>query len=158
VPDPGQPARAAMYFPPAALLMRALRITPARLDGTTRIGVPAAALKLLLMQMAALMPFDADFYRARNPDLAPLSDAGLHQHFFTHGWFEGRAGAPVPLDEAHYLAASPQARAALADGRVASAAEHFLAVGAAEGIAPNKAMEQQAALWRQVLAQADPLL
>ncbi|GAB4301911.1 MAG: hypothetical protein Fur0025_42390 [Oscillatoriaceae cyanobacterium] len=50
--------------------------------------------------------FDADYYRAANPDMAQLSDADAFTHFQTKGLDEGRRFSPI-LDLDYYRSHNP---------------------------------------------------
>lgn len=82
--------------------------------------------------------FNAEWYLARNPDVAAAVDAGLmsaYSHFMQFGISENRA--PLSLfDSDFYLARNPDVAAAVAAGTM-SAVEHFLMFGQGEPRAIN---------------------
>ena len=57
---------------------------------------------------AAAQPFDPEFYLRHYPDVAEAHGSGaiadLRAHFVEQGYFEGRCGAPPPVNEAYYNA------------------------------------------------------
>lgn len=72
--------------------------------------------------------FDANFYRAANPDLVGLNDAQALSHFLTSGLDEGRAFSPF-ADLNFYRSSNPN----LASFNNQQAYEHLRNFGVAEG-------------------------
>ena len=111
-----------------------------------------AARKRVARYDPRLPAFDSAFYLAANPDVATAVAAGhfvsAYQHYATAGRAEGRAYSatqagrtPVPtdgsFDEAWYLLAFPDVAKAVAEGGIASAYDHWLDMGHAEGRPPH---------------------
>ncbi len=94
--------------------------------------------------------FDEAFYLEKYPDVAQAVAAGAYSsglaHFISNGRAEGRSGIPaqgeIPaddvssFDEAWYLENNPDVAKAVADGRFASAYQHWTMDGRAEGRIP----------------------
>jgi hypothetical protein len=142
-------------LPHIDIVLRALRITRERLDARAKIAIDAPLAKHLVAQLAAMVPFEEDFYRRTYPDLAEARDRGdiadLHRHFVETGFMEGRFGCDPGVDEAFYLALYPDVQQAISAGGVGSATEHFLRSGAAEGRAPNAGAAPEVIRWMAVL-------
>ena len=143
------------YLPHIDLLLHALRIPRDRLNGRGKIAIDAPLLRALLQESVAHLPFSPAFYRAAYPDIAAAEAAGqipdLHRHFVETGYFEGRHGAPPPLDEAYYAARYPDVAQAIARGETGSGAEHSLRAGAAEGRATSAAAQADTDRWLNLL-------
>lgn len=96
------------------------------------------------MAQARFPLFDADWYLARNPDVAAAVDAGLftaEQHFQGFGRLEGRSPGPL-FDTDFYLATNPDVAAAVADGLI-SAFDHFVNFGYSESRSPLSAFDPE---------------
>jgi hypothetical protein len=143
------------YFPHVDLLLQSMRIDRNRLNGRGKVAIDAPVLRRLLQQAVAHLPFSAEFYADTYPDIAAASAAGqiadLHRHFVETGYFEGRLGAPPPLDDAFYLATYADVAEAVADGQVSSPADHYRRSGAAEGRAPSPALAEEVGRWMGLL-------
>ena len=140
------------YVPHIDLLMASLRITRDRLHSRSKIAIPAGLLKKLLTEVARAQTFDEAFYRHMYPDLASAHDTGqvkdLHAHFIEAGWLEGGLGADPGVDEVLYLRENQDVRQAVASGTVASATDHYLRSGAAEGRVTRAGVAEDVARWR----------
>ncbi len=132
-----------------------MRIDRNRLNSRGKIAIDAPVLRRILQQAVAHLPFSAEYYAATYPDIAAASAAGqipdLHRHFVETGYFEGRLGAPPPLDDSYYLATYPDVAAGVADGQVESPADHYRRSGAAEGRAPSPELAEEVARWMGLL-------
>ncbi|MCG8457391.1 MAG: glycosyltransferase [Holophagales bacterium] len=84
--------------------------------------------------------FDAAWYSAHYPDVAPEVAAGLWkdplEHYLHRGMAEGRNPNPV-FEERWYLETNADAASAVARGDLRSGAEHFLRFGRAAGRTPS---------------------
>jgi hypothetical protein len=143
------------YVPHIDLLLQALRINRERLASKSKVAVDARLLRALLQGLAETIPFSAEFYLESYPDIAAAHAAGeignLQRHFVELGYFEGRMGAPPPVDEAFYTGLYKDVAAAVQRGEVASAREHYLRAGASEGRVPNEAARSAVEGWGGVL-------
>ncbi len=132
-----------------------MRIDRARLNGRHKVAIDAPVLRRIIQAAIAAMPFSAEFYRTAYPDIAAAADAGqivdLHQHFVQTGYFEGRAGHPVAVDDAYYTGSHPDVAEAIARGDVAGAGAHYLGTGAAEGRVPHPALTAEVTEWVNLL-------
>ncbi len=95
------------------------------------------------ISIAAPIPTRAGGGRRRIPD--------LHRHFVETGFFEGRLGAPPPVDESYYRGLYKDVAAAIARGDVDFGAEHYVRSGAAEGRVPSADLKQEIDGWMSVL-------
>lgn len=90
---------------------------------------PSAELKAL---------FQEDWYLGAHQDLAVLAAEGQPgrgwQHFYDHGYAEGRAA--FPFDAAWYLGAYPQAVIEIEKGLARTPQDHYARYGAARGYLP----------------------
>lgn len=143
------------YFPHVDLLLQSMRIDRNRLNGRGKIAIDAPVLRRILQQAVAHLPFSADYYADTYPDIAAASAAGriadLHRHFVETGYFEGRLGAPPPLDDAYYRATYTDVAEAVANGQTPSSAEHYRLSGAAEGRAPSPELAEEVGRWMGLL-------
>ncbi len=149
MPDP-------IFVPHIDLLLRSLKVSRERLASRSKVAIDTRVLRVLLQSLAEQLPFDAEFYLARNPDLAAAHETGkiadLHRHFVETGFLEGRVGAPPAVDEAYYLAAYKDIGPALRRGDIASATDHYINSGAAEGRVPSEELRPQVERWAVALA------
>jgi hypothetical protein len=143
------------YVPHIELLLRALRINRDRLNSKSKIAIDAKLLRTLLETIAAAQDFSEEFYLGTYPDIAEAHAAGqitdLKRHFVELGFFEGRMGAPPPVDESYYLGLYKDIEAAVQHGDVKSGAEHYMRSGAAEGRIPSAELLDQVNAWMSVL-------
>ncbi len=95
----------------------------------------------LLMPFLEKVKFDANFYRAKYPDLAEAEARGvitdLHEHYLRFGYFENRLPSPVVVDGAYYARQYPDVAVAILENRAPSAQAHFEQVGFREGRLPR---------------------
>jgi hypothetical protein len=142
-----------MYVPSADSLMAALNASRADLNGSGRITVPAALLKLLLQIALATTEFNEQGYLDQNPDVAKAVAHGeiesAHMHYIGFGYFEGRQGGGPKVDHGWYLRNYPDVGHAVRDGRVKSAEAHFNSIGGGEGRSPAAEYEAEAAQWKK---------
>jgi hypothetical protein len=143
------------YFPHLDVVLQAMRISRERLNGRSKVAIDAKLLRRILQCVAMHLPFQEEFYRRSYPDIAQAAAAGhipdLHRHFVETGFFEGRLGAPPPVDEAFYCATYKDVAAAIARGEVRSGAEHYLRSGAAEGRVPSADLKPEIDGWMGLL-------
>lgn len=143
------------YLPHISLLLQAMRVNQDRLNSKSKIAIDAKLLRALLQTIVAKLPFSAEFYAETYPDLADAYDAGkipdLHGHFIESGFFEGRVGAPPPVDEAYYIGLYRDVATAVERGDVLSGTEHYVRAGAAEGRIPNARLKPVVDHWNGIL-------
>lgn len=146
---------ASEYLPHVDLLLQAMRINRERLNSRSKIAIDAKLLRALLQAVVVRLPFSAEFYARSYPDIAAAAAAGqipdLHRHYVETGYFEGRMGAPPPVEDEYYIAAYKDVAQAIQRGDVASASEHYLRSGASEGRVPNAALKADVDQWMSVL-------
>ena len=143
------------YVPHIELFLQALRINRERLNSRSKVAIDAKLLKTLLQTIVECAPFSEEFYLRTYPDIAEAHAAGdltdLRRHFVEHGWFEGRAGAPMEVDAAWYTRRYQDVGQAVLRGEVKSVADHFRQSGYAEGRSPAPALEPVIERWLSVL-------
>ena len=143
------------YLPHVDLMLQAMRINRDRLNSRSKIAIDAKLLRLILQSAVAHLPFSPEFYRRTYPDIADAAAAGqipdLHRHYVETGFFEGRIGAPPPVDEAFYTGMYPDVAQAVLRGDVASGREHYLRSGVAEGRVPSEQLRPDVEAWLSVL-------
>jgi hypothetical protein len=139
------------YLPHVDLFLRALRINRERLSSKSKIAIDAKLLRHLLQALVAEAPFSGEFYLENNPDVAAAHAQGqitdLHAHYVDQGYFEGRPGAPPPVNEAFYAATYRDVAEAVQRGDVKSGAEHYMRSGAAEARLPNPEIKGAIESW-----------
>lgn len=143
------------YLPHVDLMLQAMRINRDRLNSRAKIAIDAKLLRMIIQSVVVHLPFSAEFYRRTYPDIAEAAAAGqipdLHRHFVETGFFEGRVGAPPPVDEAFYTGLYPDVAQAVLRGEVASGREHYLQSGIAEGRVPSERLRPDVEAWLSVL-------
>lgn len=143
------------YLPHIDLLLQALRVNRERLNSKSKIAIDAKLLRGLIQAVVARTPFSGEFYLHTYPDIAEAHISGdipdLQRHFIESGFFEGRFGAPPPVDEAFYTSFYKDVGQAVARGEIASGTEHYLRQGAAEGRIPNRQIKPEVDYWMSVL-------
>jgi hypothetical protein len=75
----------------------------------------------------------------------------VHRHYIEAGFFEGRLGTPPPVDEAFYTSYYKDVGQAVTRGDIASATEHYLRQGVAEGRVPNRQIKPEVDYWMSIL-------
>ena len=150
-------ASAATTLPHATQLLQSLRISRERLDTRSKVAINTSLLRALLREAIRNMPFDEEFYREANPDLAAAQAEGeiadLHEHYVAQGYLEGRVAMPPAVDEAFYLSTYTDVGDALRRGDIGSAREHYLRSGAAEGRLPSPAFRPVYEHWAAILGE-----
>ena len=143
------------YMPHIDLILQALRINRDRLNSRAKIAIDAKLLRILLQSAVSQLPFSAEFYETTYPDIAEAAAAGqipdLHQHFVETGYFEGRMGAPAPVDEKYYISVYQDVAQAVEHGDMPSGADHYLRAGSAEGRVPNAQVKPEIDMWMSIL-------
>jgi hypothetical protein len=143
------------YLPHIDLLLQAMRINRERLNSRSKIAIDAKLLRTLLQAIVVRLPFSAEFYESTYPDIGEAAASGkipdLHRHYVETGFFEGRIGAPPPVDETYYTSLYKDVAQAIQRGDVASGAEHYLRSGAAEGRVPSAQAKPEVDLWMGIL-------
>jgi hypothetical protein len=144
------------YVPHIDLLLQVLRINRERLNSKSKIAIDAKLLKALLKTIVECTEFSEEFYLETYPDIAEAYAAGqipdLRRHYIEFGFFEGRIGAPPPVDEAWYTSQYKDVGQALMTGELGSGAEHYLQSGSAEGRVPNAQLKPLVDQWMELLA------
>jgi hypothetical protein len=144
-----------MYFPPYNQLLRAAQNGNGNSTDTKHITISRALFDFLLQTALATADFDEEAYLAANPEvklhIERTGSITPNQHFVGYGYFEGRKGALPKVDEQWYLSTYRDVAAAVANGQVSSAREHFELVGAAEGRAPSQEYVDVANQWKKLL-------
>jgi hypothetical protein len=147
------------YVPHIDLLLQVLRINRERLNSKSKIAIDAKLLKALLKTIVECTEFSEEFYLETYPDIAEAYSAGqipdLRRHYIEFGFFEGRIGAPPPVDEAWYTSQYKDVGQALLTGELGSGADHYLQSGCAEGRIPNAQLKPLIDQWMELLA-GDP--
>jgi hypothetical protein len=150
------------FLPHSDIVLKALRLSRARLDGKARIAISAPLLKFLLEELIASLPFDEAYYLEANPDIAASFKDGnildLHQHFVSAGYFEGRWGAEPQFDETFYLATYPDVAEGIASRKVKSAADHYRSPGASEGRLPSAKVAAVLEKWEAFSREPEPTM
>jgi hypothetical protein len=86
-----------------------------------------------------------DWYFTQVPALEHDVKSGLYnspaEHYFIHGYLEGRQPDRPEVDESFYLERYPDVAQALRAGRIASAFEHYINDGYKEGRLPRPSTE-----------------
>ncbi len=151
----GPPVESHDFVPHIDVLLHALRVNRERLNSKSKIAIDAKLLRNLLRTIVAHMPFSAEFYALTYPDIAAAHANGditdLHRHFIDSGFFEGRFGAPPPVDEPYYVALYRDVATAIQRGDVESGMEHYMRSGASEGRVPNAALKPTIDHWNSIL-------
>jgi hypothetical protein len=154
-----------MFVPPFSALVAALQLQQVNLDQGARVEVPANFLKFLLQCLLTSADFDSAAYMNANPEIkGSMEEASSKEaqlHFIRHGYFEGRRGGSPMFDESYYLERYPDVAKALEAGIANSASDHYYEFGGIEWRAPNRDVEVDIEVWREVLegnseAQAAP--
>ncbi len=144
-----------MYVPPYRALLSMIAASAKRPDAKT-LAVPEGVFKALLQMALTAADFDETAYLRENPDVAESlrrgGIPGAKFHYVNYGYFEGRPGG-VAVDAAWYERQYPDVAQGIRSGRakVKSAMEHFNVAGAAEGRAPNGALQPAVAAWLKAL-------
>ncbi len=144
-----------LYLPHIDLLLQSMRINRDRLNSRSKIAVDAKLLRTLLQRIVMQLPFSAEFYETTYPDIGEAAAAGkipdLHRHFVETGFFEGRLGCAVEVDEEFYTGLYKDVALAVQRGDVVSGADHYMRSGAAEGRIPNPALKPEIDVWTGIL-------
>jgi hypothetical protein len=147
--------QASQYLPHIDLLLQAMRINRERLNSRSKIAIDAKLLRTLLQAVVVHLPFSAEFYQDSYPDIAAAAESGqipdLHRHYVETGYFEGRIGAPPPVDDDFYVAQYKDVAQAIQRGDVGSPAEHYLRSGASEGRVPSADLKPEVDQWMGIL-------
>lgn len=143
------------YLPHIDQFLRALRVNRERLSSKSKIAIEARLLRQMLQALVSTQPFDAEFYLQHNPDIAEAHAQGqigdLRAHFVEQGYFEGRCGAPPPVNEAYYTATYRDVAEAITRGDIVSGSEHYVRSGAAEARVPAPELKPAIEAWLSVL-------
>jgi hypothetical protein len=109
-----------MYVPSYECLLRSLRTNKEVLETSNEITIPVALLNLLLQLAVARSDFDEDGYLGANPDVRQALQRGDvesgQMHYIWYGYFEGRTGGTVKIDERRYLGDDHDVAAAINEG------------------------------------------
>jgi hypothetical protein len=144
-----------MYLPPYQQLLRATHNAIDSEHAPEQVTISIGLFNFLLQVALASSDFDEERYLAANPEvrdhIALTGKITPNQHFIGFGYFEGRKGALPEVDELWYLETYPDVAAAIPNGEIASATEHFEKVGAIEGRAPSAEYVDVANQWKMLL-------
>ncbi|MBN8888991.1 MAG: hypothetical protein ABS99_05505 [Acetobacteraceae bacterium SCN 69-10] len=147
-----------MFVPPFQLLLEELRPAPSGPRPADDVVMPRVLLELMLRLLVEQMPFDAEDYLDRNPDVREAVAEGklesAHQHFVQKGYFEGRAGGAPTVDAEWYQHRYGDVAAALKAGKIESVHDHYTSNGVREWRSPSEAEETLVNEWRSALATA----
>jgi hypothetical protein len=142
-----------MYVPYYDAILHAIGTSREELKGTTEIRIPLSLFKFLLRSAVAHSEINLTGYLNMNRDIRDAAKSGRvpdpKQHYVDFGFFEGRRGATPSVDEAWYRRTYSDISSAIRTGTIASAAEHFDAIGAGEFRSPSAAYVSQTDEWRQ---------
>jgi hypothetical protein len=72
-------------------------------------------------------------------------------HYIGYGYFEGRQGGAVKIDERRCLRDNPDVAAVIREGKIKSGEDHFYMIGAGEGRSPGPEQAADAAEWKRAL-------
>lgn len=127
------------YVPPFSVLKHGVRLVS--LKGQLKVDMTYDELLDLVKTFLRAIPFDEPWYRSTYPDVAEAVSRGAYrsaqEHFFEHGYFEGRLPFPLEVDEAWYLKTYPDVGTSVSEGAVISALDHFVRHGYEEGRRPG---------------------
>jgi len=149
-----------MYLPPFDAILNKINIPKNEFEKIEEVCIPAELLKLLLQISLISVEFNEAVYLAANPDVTEGIRNGkvsnARAHFVSYGYFEGRHGATPPVDEEWYLNSYQDVAAAIQNKttEIKTAAEHFDAVGAAEGRSPSAKYVSVAQAWKKALSRS----
>jgi hypothetical protein len=142
-----------MYVPHLEAILKNIGLTREEFNKATTVPVPAPLLQFLLQLVVANGEFNKAGYLAANEDIAQAEKTGgmpnPRLHYIKFGYFEGRVGATPPVNEVWYKTTYPDIDEAIRGGALASASEHFLVQGAAEGRAPSEKFYLDAQEWKK---------
>lgn len=147
-------------IPNGRLLMESIGLARERLAVgiKSKVAVPGALLRQLLVIAASTLPFDVDFYLATYPDIREAHYAGRiadpRTHFIEEGYLEGRFGSKPNIDEEYYKTTYPDVKAAIATGDLESALAHYLRAGAFEARFPNSESVAHVKFWMAILGRS----
>jgi hypothetical protein len=101
------------------------------------ITLSAEDLRKLLRIALAGVTVDDKWYAAQIPGLVDDLKAGAFksatEHYYLHGYLEGRPPENPTIDEDYYLKTYPDIAQAVKSGKLKSAHQHYLMAGYAEG-------------------------
>jgi hypothetical protein len=109
-------------------------------EDAVTITVSLEDLRKLLRIALADVEVDEKWYVAQVPGLEDALKKGAFEsatdHYYIHGYLEGRPPVKPTVDEDYYLKAYADIAQAVKSGKLRSAYEHYVAVGYAEGRSP----------------------
>jgi hypothetical protein len=148
-----------MYVLPLSVLLERLNLTREQVVEDVPITIPSSLLRFLMQIVLMESDFSEDGYLDANPDLQDAVSTGVIEdprlHYIGTGYFECRSGATPAVDEEWYLRTFPDVAAALRQGHIASATEHFEKIGINELRAPGPEYESDAVEWGTALGGAN---
>jgi hypothetical protein len=118
-------------------------------DDQLQLRIPFDDLKLAILNSGILKAaFQEDWYKSIYPDVVALIDSGAVpsalEHFVSEGFWSGRLGHAIEVDEIWYRERYPDVDQALTDGVISSCTDHFQKHGFVEGRAPSHMMSVDA--------------
>jgi hypothetical protein len=110
-------------------------------NGTVKMSM--VDVRKILRVVLAGVRVDEEWYLGQVPelreDLQKGKFASVTEHYFAHGYLEGRLPERPQFDETHYLQSFPDVAAAIKAGRIKSGFDHFVRDGYCEGRPPTPA-------------------
>jgi hypothetical protein len=143
-----------MYLPPYELLLRVTQNKARGKNPPNQVTISIGLFNFLLQVALATTDFDEERYLSENPEvrdhIAHTRNITPNQHYIGFGYFEGRKGTLPEVDEHWYLETYRDVATAIPNNDIASAAEHFEKMGAAEGRAPSPEYVDVANQWKKL--------
>jgi hypothetical protein len=142
-----------MYVPYYDAILHAIGTSREELEGAKEVRIPLSLFKFLLRLAVAHSEVNLTGYLNSNRDIRDAAKSGRvpdpKKHYVDFGFFEGRRGATPTVDETWYRRTYSDIPLAIRTGTIASAAEHFDAIGAEEFRSPSAAYVSEIDEWRQ---------
>jgi hypothetical protein len=142
-----------MYVPYYDAILHAIGTSREELKDANEISIPLSLFKFLLRSAVAHSEINLAGYLNSNRDIRDAAKSGRlpdpRKHYVDFGFFEGRRGATPAVDETWYRRTYSDISSAIRTGAIASGAEHFDAIGAAEFRSPSAAYLSETDEWRQ---------
>jgi hypothetical protein len=105
------------------------------IDGTMKLSI--GDLRKILRVALAGVKVDEKWYLTQVPllaeDIRKRKFSSAAEHYYAHGYMEGRVPEKPQIDEKYYLQTNADVAAAVKSGKVKGALEHYLQNGYAEG-------------------------
>jgi hypothetical protein len=115
------------------------------IGGNVEVTLSQADFRRVLSIALSGVQFDEKWYLTQVPELRDDLKRGAFrsaaEHYYFHGYLEGRFPHKPKVDEKYYLETYPDIARAVQSGQVKSAYEHFVTDGYAEGRKPVPSAE-----------------